>query len=110
MLTGQLNKQVTIRSYTVSTLASGQKQKSWSDLITLFANVRYETGIETNQANQKVAVKSIVVTIYKGVATITEQNLLVFENQTYAILAVTPVDDEFYLELKCERRDNNNVQ
>lgn len=108
MLTGQRNKQITIRAFTTTELESGQEVKSWSDLITMFGNVKYITGNESNQANQKVATKKMVVTIYKNIVPITEQNQLVIDGLNYAIVSITPTEDDFDLELEVERRDNNN--
>ncbi|MDP2336065.1 MAG: phage head closure protein [Bacteroidota bacterium] len=109
MQTGQLDKLITIRTFDVVELPSGQEQKEWSDLIQLFANVKHLTGNEPYQAAQKVGVKRILVTIYNRVATITEQNQIMIDGLSCAILSITPTEDGFYLEMEVERRDNENV-
>ena len=109
MQTGQLDKLITIRGYTVTTLASGQEQKTFADVTIVFGNVRYITGNEAYQADQKVATRKLIVTIYNRIVTITEKNQLVIDSVNYAILSITPIENEFYLELEVENRDNNNV-
>jgi SPP1 family predicted phage head-tail adaptor len=114
MQTGQLNKQITIQQFEVTELESGQEVKEWTDLITLFANIDYKKGSERfegkNVSGQLVATQKMVVTIYNRVATFNEQNRIMFENNLYAIVSITPIDNDFYLELEVKKRDNNNIQ
>jgi len=114
MLTGQLNKQITIQQFDVTELESGQETKEWTDLITLFANVDYKRGSERYEgkstSGQLVATQKMVVTIYNRVATFNEQNRIKFEDNLYDIVSITPIDNDFYLEIEVKKRDNNNIQ
>lgn len=114
MLTGQLNKLVTIQQFTITQLPSGQESKQWTDLIQLFANVDYKKGTEKiegkSNSGQLVATQKMIVTIYNRVATFNEQNRIKFENNLYDIVSITPIDNEFYLEIEVKKRDNNNIQ
>ena len=102
MMTGQMSKLIIIRAFTIEKIATGQEIKVWSDMIQLFGNVRYITGNESYQVNQRVATKKIIVTIYSRMAEFTEQNQIVFEGNTYSIISITPTEDEFYLEIEVE--------
>lgn len=109
MITGKLDKLVSIYTPTEAVAATGQVTKTWTKLIDLFANLEHKPGNETYQADQKVSVTSQVFTIYNKVATITTQMLVKYNSQYYEILSVTPDRTEFYLMLNCQLRDNQNI-
>ena len=109
MRTGDLDTIIEIWTPTEATQSSGQLKKTYAKLISLFANIKYLTGSENFEGDQKVAVGDIVATVYDRMATLDNQCLVRLNSKFYAVESMIPDKTRFYLEIVCKVRDNQNV-
>ena len=84
---GQLDRKIVIQTFTSSTDAFGQKNKSFSTLASVWAKVIEKSGTEGEESDQIVAVKEVHFLIrYRS--DINEQMRIVFDGKTYKIEAI----------------------
>jgi SPP1 family predicted phage head-tail adaptor len=88
---GQLDRRITLQTFTSSTDAFGQLNKSFTTLASVWAKVVEKSGSENEQSDQLVAVKKVHFFIrYRS--DINEQMRIVYNNKTYKIEAI--ISDE----------------
>jgi SPP1 family predicted phage head-tail adaptor len=109
MQIGQLNKQITLYTASTTTLSSGQKQVSFTEEITVFANVEYMGGGESYEADQKVADNRVVFTIHNTITDLSKQRKVVYDSEDYEVTRIYPVEDDYFLKIEARVRDNSNV-
>jgi hypothetical protein len=108
MQIGNLDKYVSLYSATATTSASGQEKLVPTLEIALFANVNYKEGAEGYQANQKTATRNVIFTVHNILASRTTLRWILFEGLYYSVESVTPIEDDFYLQIVATAIDNNN--
>jgi len=91
MSIGQMNKRVTIRQRSASFDAIGQPVDSWTDLVTLWADVRFLNGTESIKADKEVNAVKASCRIRRR-TDITESMRVVYAGDTYNITAILPQD------------------
>lgn len=110
MQLGQLNKEITLYTGSITTLSSGQKQVNYTEEITVFANVEYKQGGETFEADQKVATSEVIFTIHNVITNLSKQRKVVFNGESYEVNRIYPTtQNEFFLVIECKNRDNANI-
>jgi len=107
MQIGELNKIVTLYTVTTTTLDSGQKNEVFTEGLTLFAKYMPK-GSEIYQAGQKVALLDDVFVIHNVITDLDKRMRLLYNGNAYDIKAIIPIEDDFYLEIMAETRDNSN--
>lgn len=102
MRAGQLRHQVKLQALTAGQDAIGQPVQTWTDVATLWADVRFLNGLETIKADAAVAVAkgSIRVRYRAGVTA----GMRILEGSTaYDIRAVLPdTTGKRFLDLACQ--------
>lgn len=88
---GQLDRRITIQTFTSSTDAFGQRNKSFSTLASVWAKVVEKSGSESEESNQIVAVKKVHFFI-RHRSDLNEQMRIVYNNKTYKIESI--INDE----------------
>ena len=107
MQIGEMNKIITLYTVGTTTLASGQKQETFTEGLTLFA--RYmPKGSEVYQANQKVALADDTFWVHNVITDLDKRMRLLYNGDTYEIKSIIPIEDDFFLEIMCGSRDNSN--
>lgn len=109
MQAGLLRYPITIQRFSEVELASGQLEKSWTNLIELLSAINYKHGSEGYEADQKVASLKPVFTVH-NVVTVTPKDRIRYNDQYYGIDSVIPIDQDVYLELEAMKRDNTDTE
>ena len=107
MQIGEMNKVITLYSVSTTTLDSGQKQETFTEYLTLFAKYMPK-GSEVYQAGQKVALLDDTFIIHNVITDMDKRMRLVYNGNAYDIKTIIPVEDDFFLEITGETRDNSN--
>ena len=84
---GQLDRRITIQTFTTSTDAFGQKVKSFSTLTNVWAKVEVKVGKEGEEADA-IAATAIVDFFIRYRSDINEQMRIIYENETYKIESI----------------------
>ena len=102
---GQLDRRITIQSFTTTTDAFGQKNKSFGTLATVWAKVVEKVGNEAENGDMISATKRVDFFIrYRS--DINEQMQIVYNNKTYKIHAIQSADArEAFQMIRCEYTD-----
>ena len=88
---GQLDRRITIQSYTTTTDDFGEVVKSFTTLAEVWAKVEEKRGNEGEDGNQLVATKRVEFLIrYRS--DINEQMRIQYNNETYKIEAILNAD------------------
>lgn len=88
---GQLDRRITIQSYTTATDDFGEVVKSFTTLANVWAKVEEKRGNEGEDGNQLVATKKVDFLIrYRS--DIDEQMRIVYNNETYKIETILNAD------------------
>jgi len=88
---GQLDRRITIQSFTTTTDDFGEVVKSFTTLAEVWAKVEEKRGNEGEDGNQLVATKSVEFFIrYRS--DINEQMRIVYNNETYKIETILNAD------------------
>ena len=99
---GALNSRVTIQSQSSTQDAAGQPVLTWTDMATVWANVRHPRGAESIQADAETSIVKASIRIRKRTG-ITSAMRVVFGDRVYSIKAVLPDDVELdKMDLVCE--------
>lgn len=89
---GQLDKRVTIERKVGTRDSSGAQRDEWQKLKTVWANVRFERGMEAIRNGKDTAVKRASVRIRKR-KDIDESMRVIYAKQAYQIHSILPVGD-----------------
>lgn len=102
MRAGILNTRVTIQQLAGGVDALGQPLQTWSDLATLWANVRHSSGVESIKADALTTVVRASIRIrYR--TDITAGMRVIASGYTYNIVTVLPdIGGKEYTDLVCE--------
>lgn len=102
MRPGQLNTRVVVQQQSTTPDALGQPVNTWSDLATLWADVRHTSGIEATKADAVASVVRASIRVrYRS--DITAAMRVVHGSTTYSVIAVLPdVGGKEYVDLACE--------
>jgi len=88
---GQLDRRITIQSFTTTTDDFGEVVKSFTTLANVWAKVEEKRGNEGEDGNQLVATKRVEFLIrYRS--DINEQMRITYNNETYKIEAILNAD------------------
>ncbi len=88
---GQLDRRITIQSFTTTTDDFGEVVKSFTTLANVWAKVEEKRGSEGEEGNQLVATKRVEFFIrYRS--DIDEQMRITYNNETYKIEAILNAD------------------
>lgn len=91
MKTGQLNKRITFQTYTTVKDKQGVQSKTWSDFVTVFANVKTGSLREVMQGDRLVAQAKITFTIrYRK--DLTPDMRIVYEGKALPINGIADLD------------------
>lgn len=102
MRAGTLNVRVTVQQLAAGVDALGQPVQTWSDVATLWANVRHSSGVESIKADViRTVVRASVRIRYR--TDINAGMRVVAGVQTYNIVTVLPdIGGKEYTDLVCE--------
>ena len=103
---GKLDQRVVIQNYTTTRDASGDQLETWSTLATVWAGVRYESGSEQQESDQKVATRTIIFTI-RYLAGLTEKSRIVWDSRNYDVQFIDGNQRMRYYYLRAEARNND---
>lgn len=96
-----LDKRVTLQQPATGEDAAGQPSTSWSDVATLWANIRLQSGLETIKAGaEKSIVRASVRIRYR--TGITAGMRILHGTTAYNIEAVLPDPGKRHVDLVCE--------
>jgi SPP1 family predicted phage head-tail adaptor len=102
---GQLDRRITIQSYTTTTDAFGQKTKSFGTLANVWAKVVEKVGDEGENGDMISATKRVDFFI-RFRSDINEQMRITYNNETYKIHAIQSADArKAYQMIRCEYTD-----
>jgi len=97
----RLMAKVTLKSPPTGQDTLGQPTGSWSDVATVFADIRHESGLEAIKAGAETsAVRCSVRVNYR--ASILPSWRVVFGAKTYEVKAVLPDSRKRWVDLACE--------
>ena len=102
MQAGRLNRRVTLQAPGTATDELGQPIPGWTDVATLWADIRMKSGLESIKAGASVSVVQASIRVrYR--AGITAGMRLTHNLQAFNIVAVMPdVGGREYVDLVCE--------
>ena len=83
----------------------GEESITWSIYAVLWANVNYKGGREGFYARQVVAVGDVVFKV-RYTSGITPAMRILFDNNTYDIIATNEIDRKQFLEITTKSHDN----
>ena len=89
MKAGMLNSRVTLQTLATGTDAIGQPVTTWADFASVWANIRYLSGIETVKADAQTSVVKASIRIRRR-TDITSAMRVVFGTTTFQINVVLP--------------------
>ena len=101
MSAGKLNHRITLSGLTAGSDALGQPAQSWLDFATLWADVRFVSGIETIKAGREISTSRASVRIRRR-SGITRQMRARIGGVEYDIVDIVPSADRAWLTLICE--------
>ena len=96
-----LDQRVTLRSRTAGQDAIGQPVLAWTDVCTVWANVRYNTGAESIKAGADVSTVKASIRVRDGSGA-TPAMQAVHGAVVFEIKAVLPALRKGYVDLVCE--------
>lgn len=88
---GQLDRRITIKTFTTSTDGFGQINKSFSTLASVWAKVEEKSGSEKEVSDQMLAVKKVDFLI-RHRSDLNEQMRIEYNGKTYKIEAIINAD------------------
>lgn len=101
MPAGKLNRRIVIRQMQAGTDAIGQPSTTWIDVVTIWADVRFVSGIETIKAGRETSTGRASVRI-RATSGITAQMRVLIDGRDYDIVDVVPDHGRAWLTLICE--------
>jgi SPP1 family predicted phage head-tail adaptor len=105
---GQLDRRITIQSFTTTTDDFGQKNKSFGTLVTVWAKVVEAIGTGNGEGNNgdMISATKRVDFFIRYRSDINEQMQIVYNNKTYKIHAIQSADArEAFQMIRCEYTD-----
>jgi|TARA_R100000084_G_scaffold107957_1_gene69358 SPP1 family predicted phage head-tail adaptor len=113
MQIGELDRRITIQSYSASQDAYGEAIKTWSNLISLWANVNFKGGSTKDIAERVTATSKVIFTIRNygsTVDTINESMRVKYKDRGvakhYYINVINEIDGrDGFLELETEQKE-----
>jgi SPP1 family predicted phage head-tail adaptor len=99
---GDLDRRITLQSYTETANAFGEKVPTWSTLATVWAGVMFKDGGE-RLITQKETVTADVIFTIRYRSTVSEKTRIVWDSVNYDILHIAEVDRKRYLELAAQK-------
>lgn len=88
MASGLLSNLITIQKYTITKDSWGQPVENWTELATVWADVRFQNGKEFIAADRLAAQTQASIRILRREVDVSMR--IVFEGKTYEITAVLP--------------------
>ena len=101
MSAGKLNHRITLSGLTAGSDALGQPAQSWLDFATLWADVRFVSGIETIKAGREISTSRASVRI-RSISGLDRQMRARIGAVDYEIVDIVPDQKRAYLTLICE--------
>jgi SPP1 family predicted phage head-tail adaptor len=103
LIIGRLNRRITLQQRTATQDALGQPLDTWSDVATLWADIRHPSGIETVKSAADVSIVKASIRIrYRN--DLDADMRVVHGADVYTIQAVLPDDARReYVDLICEQ-------
>ena len=98
---GKLNHRITLSGLSTGTDDLGQPLHSWVDFATIWADVRFVSGIETIKAVREISTSRASVRIRRR-ANVSRQMRARIDGVEYDILDIIPSADRAWLTLICE--------
>jgi SPP1 family predicted phage head-tail adaptor len=99
---GKLNRLVTIQQQSTTQDAAGQPAPTWSDLASVWANIRYLSGMETIKAGAEMAVAKASIRI-RFRSDVTAAMRVSIGETVFQIKAVMPDEaGRQFVDLACE--------
>lgn len=98
---GKLNRSITLSGLSTGTDDLGQPLQEWVDFATVWADVRFVSGIETIKAGRETSTSRASVRIRRR-ANVIRQMRARIDGVEYDILDIIPSADRAWLTLICE--------
>lgn len=103
MKAGELDRRITLETYTTTKNSYGEEEKTWSTLATVWAKIDYSGGTEDFEADKNTAIGRVRFSI-RHRTDVTEQTRILYESEYYDILAINEIGRREGLELITEVR------
>jgi len=100
MKVGPLSDRITIQEMVRAKDEWGQPVDNWVDLVSVWADVRFQNGKEFIAADREVAQTQVSIRIRKR--TVNTAMQVIFEGKTYGIKAVLPDSSQGSIDLVCQ--------
>lgn len=102
MALGQLDRRITIQSQAGTQDEFGQSVDSWSDVATVWAQVKFKAGSESVSANKLTTGADCIFTIrYRS--QITTRNRIIYEGEYYDIIHKAEIGRRKYMDLTAKK-------
>jgi len=100
MSAGQLRHRVDVQSPVSTVDANGQPTVGWTTTATVWADIRYQTGLEAIKAGADVSVSRVSIRL--RYASFNAGQRVLYEGKVFNVLAVQPDVRKAYVDLACE--------
>lgn len=100
MSAGQLRHRVDLQSPVATQDANGQPSTDWTTVAYLWADIRYQTGLEAIKSGADVSVSRVSIRLRYGVFNAGQRVL--YGTKVFNIMAVQPDVRKQYVDLICE--------
>jgi len=100
MSAGQLRHRVELQTRVDTVDEIGQPSTAWATAATVWADIRYQTGLSAIKSGQDVSV--VRASIRMRHRTVNAGQRIVYGDETFDILAVQPDVRKAYLDVVCE--------
>lgn len=93
MAIGDLDRLVSIQYQAAGQDAAGQPNGTWTELASVWANVRYQSGVEAMKADAPASTAKVSIKIRRR-TDVTAAMRVVYLSTTFQILAVLPNEED----------------
>lgn len=100
MISGRMDRKITIQEYTESTNDYGEVEKSWSDVATVWAEVKQQSARETWQAGKVAETEMMFRIRYRS--GINSKMRVVYDGDNYDIAGVREIGRRDGLEIQAQ--------
>jgi SPP1 family predicted phage head-tail adaptor len=108
MILGHFTQLIDVLRPTPTTLGSGQIVFNYSSIGEHWAKMDYMDSKEAVEVSQRVETKPVKFTIH-NIFTVLATDVVKHRDVLYEIVSIVPVENEMYLEITAQTRDNQNL-
>ena len=106
MQIGQLDRRIILESPTLVANSYGEETITWSEYLTVWANIEWNGGSEKEESDKLTATTKVVFTVRNLGNDVDETYRVLYKSKYYYIQAINEIDGrEMFLELLTEQKD-----